>query len=137
MNRETIRQAVVAAVEARKATWSAYPLLVEYDNRVLVDTQTQTNPFLCVRIMFMDGEQVDLGSNPNHRVFGQIHMAAALRSGEGTARANELLDYFVPALHMKTLSGVRLWGSRPAKDLLHLGWVYSPCLIPFEADTLP
>ncbi len=135
MSRESVRQALVAMVEARKALWTDYSLIIEYDNRLLVDTQTQHNPFLCVNLTYFDGEQIDLGSQ-NHRDHGLLVISAAVRENEGTAKANALLDHFVPALHQKSVGTLRLWGSRPHKERPHLGWVYYPVAIPFEADTL-
>lgn len=133
--RESFRQAVVTAVEARKALWPGFTLVVEYDNRIIVDTQTQTNPFLCVEIQYIDGEQVDLGGNPNHRTYGQLTVAAAVREGGGSKQANELLDHFYPALHLTTIDGARMWGAKPEKTKPHRGWVYYPVSIPFDFDT--
>lgn len=133
--RESFRQAVVTAVEARKALWSDYPLVIEYDNRILVDTQTQSNPFLCVEIHYIGGEQVDLGGSPNHRVYGQLTLAAAVKEGSGSKQANDLLEHFFPALHLTTIDGARMWGAKPEKTRPHRGWVYSPVSIPFDFDT--
>lgn len=135
MSRESFRQALVAAVEARKASWTDYALQVEYDNRIVVDTQTQTLPFLVVKIVYLSGEQADLGISPIHRVYGQVHIAAAVKEGGGTAQANALLDFFVPSLHMRSIGGARMYGSKPQKDVDHRGWVYTPVLIPFDSDT--
>lgn len=133
--RESFRQAVVTAVEARKALWSAYTLIVEYDNRILVDTQTQSNPFLCVEIQYLDGEQVDLGGSPNHRVYGQLTVAAAVKEGGGSTLGNNLLEHFYPALHLTTIDGARMWGAKPEKTRPHRGWIYFPVSIPFDFDT--
>lgn len=133
--RESFRQAVVTAVEARKALWVGYSLIVEYDNRIIVDTQTQTNPFLCVEIQYLDGEQVDLGGSPNHRVYGSLTVAAAVKEGSGSKLANELLQHFYPALHLTTIDGARMWGAKPEKTKPHRGWVYHPVSIPFDFDT--
>lgn len=133
--RESFRQAVVTAVEARKALWSGYALIIEYDNRILVDTQTQTNPFLCVEIQYVDGEQVDLGGSPNHRTYGSLTVAAAVKEGSGSKQANELLEHFYPALHLTTIDGARMWGAKPEKSKPHRGWVYYPVSIPFDFDT--
>ena len=133
--RETFRQAVVTQIQALAATWVEYPLIVEYDNRTVVDTQKQTNPFLCVQIVYMGGEQVTLGTTPHHRVSGQIHLAAAVRDGQGSARSNALLQHFYPTLHLRSIDGARMWGASFEKDRPHLGWVYSPILIPFDYDT--
>lgn len=130
-------EAIVGTIETRRAAWTAYTLAVEYDNRILVDLKTQTNPFLDARVIFMDGEQVDLGVSPRSRMFGQLHLSAVVREGAGWKQPRELLDFFVPSLSLITLNGVRMQGARPSKQHPHLGWVYYPVLIPFEADTLP
>lgn len=135
MTREEIRGVIVDLVEARAASWSAWPLLIEYDNRLVVDLKTQQDPYLCIDIAYISGEQVDLAGT-DHRVYGQVHVMAAIREGGGTAKANQLLDFFVPALHMKASGGLRLWGSKPVSKQPHLNWVYYPVIIPFDADTL-
>ena len=136
MTTASITEAIVSAIEAKKASWSTYPLVIEYDNRIIVDLKTQTNPFLDARVIFMDGEQVNLGVNPRTRFFGQLHLSAVVREGSGWKQARDLLDFFIPALAVQTLGGtVRMAGSRPAKQHPHLGWVYYPVLFPFEADT--
>lgn len=137
MNREQIRQAIATLVEARRAAWVGHPLVVEWEGQVVVDTQTQAHPFLCIKVIYISGEQVDLGRNPYHRTWGQVHLAAAVKDGWGVAKANALLDFFQPALHMRSTGGLRLLGAQPVKAVPHLGWHYHPILIPFEADTLP
>lgn len=137
MNREQIRQAIVTLIEARRAQWVGHPLVVEYEGQVVVDTQTQEHPFLCVKLVYFDGAQIELGANPNHRSWGQVHLAAAVKDGWGVAQANTLIDFFQPTLHMRSTGGLRLWGAKPTKAVPHLGWHYHPILIPFEADTIP
>ena len=133
--REGFRQAVNVKVEARKALWTAYPLIIEYDNRLIADTQTQINPFLCVKIEYISGEQVDFGRAPNHRVYGSLVLAAAVKANSGVKQANDLLQHFYPACHLTTISGARMWGAQFEKDKPHLGWVYYPVSIPFDFDT--
>ena len=137
MNREQIRQAIVTLVEARRAQWAGHQLVIEYEGQVVVDTQTQEHPFLCVKVIYISGEQVDMGINPNHRSWGQVHLAAAVKDGWGVSQANTLIDFFQPALHMRATGGLRLWGARPVRSVPHLGWTYHPIIIPFEADTIP
>ena len=48
MSREACRVAVVAAIEAAKATWSAYTLVIEYDNRNVDIDALGGNPYLCL-----------------------------------------------------------------------------------------
>lgn len=135
MSRESFRVAFTALVEARKSSWSGYTLLIEYDNRLVVNTQTQTNPFLCVKILYVSGDQATLGTYPIQRDYGQIHLAAVVKENSGVAQANALLDFFVPSLRLRTADGTRLYASRPQKEQVFKGWVYFPVLIPFQSDT--
>lgn len=134
MSLDLIRQGVVTAVEARAALFTAYPLVIEYDNRILVDTRAQENPFLQVRILLLGGEQVDLSNDPLHRITGQIHLAAATKNGAGTRQASELVEFFYPYLHKKSLGGVRTLMSSFSRTIEHLGWDYTPVIIPFWYD---
>jgi len=134
MSLELIRQGIVTAVEARAAAFTSYPLVVEYDNRILVDTRTQQNPFLQVRILLLGAEQVNVSDDPLHRFIGQIHIAAATKEGSGTKQANELLEFFYPHLQKKTLGGVRTLMSSFSRTQTQLGWDYTPALIPFWYD---
>lgn len=135
--REQARVALVNAVEALKATWTAYPLLVEYDNRITVNRGTQTNPFLCVSLNYMGGEQLSLGTNPGYRNMGVIALEAHIKEGQGSKLANDLLQHFFPILQMtdafaplRTYAGRHT--SKPPKD----GWDNEIVLIPFWYDTL-
>ena len=134
MGLETIRVDITTAVKAAALLFTAYPLIVEYDNREMVDTKTQTDPFLTVEIKMLDGEQADLSSNPTHRMYGQIHMSAAVPMGTGRSMANILLDHFYPRLQRKTLGTVKTEMAVPANRVEHLGWYYYPVLIPFWSD---
>ena len=136
MSLESARQSIVAAVEAAKTGFVAYPLVINYDNRMLVDPQTQTNPYLDVEIFYMSGEQADLSANPRHRVWGQLHLQAVVKEGQGRAKADALLDYFYPQLHRKTFGGVRTFMSSIAPVKFKNGLAFYPVLIPFMFDTI-
>ena len=135
MSREQIRKDIVTAIDALKAGFpGGYPLLIEYDNILLVDTQTQVNPYLRVDLKFIDMAQADLSDNPTHRVLGQIILGAGVKDGGGTKSANVILDYFYPRLQRKSFGIVRTSMATVGPDVPHLGWLYSPMVIPFRAD---
>jgi hypothetical protein len=134
--REQARVALVTAVEALKSTWTAYTLLIEYDNRVVVNRATHSNPFLCVDMVFMDGYQTTLG-NRGYRSLGTVVLEANVKEGSGKKLANELLEHFFPTLQMTdAYPPLRMhaakFGSRPARE----GWVAEAAVIPFWYDTL-
>lgn len=128
---ETCRQGITTAIESVKATFTAYPLVIEYDNRIIVDTQTQSNPYLCVNIRFVDGWQGDLNPNPFHRLIGFVEMIAHVKEGAGVAKANELLEFFYPKIHRQKLGGAMLEMAKPAKVDKVQGWRSQAVLIPF------
>ena len=135
MSLETIRTDIVTAVEARRATFSGgYTLVVEYDNVLLVDTRTQTNPYLCVEIKFIQGKQADLSNAPLQRVYGQLLLSAAVPEGSGSSRALILLDYFALGLQRRAFGTVRTHVSSPSQSRPHLGWVYFTISLPFWSD---
>jgi hypothetical protein len=133
---EQARIDIVTAIEAAKAGAPVSPLLIEYDNRIVVDTQTQVKPYLAVHIKFMDGRQADLAAKPIHRMSGQIHVAAVAKIGSGSAEALKLLDYIYPQLHQRSMGVVRCHMSKLAPMSPHLGWNYYPVLIPFWFDKI-
>lgn len=136
MGLETARQSIVTAIEAAKTGNPVSGLIIEYDNRIIVDTQTQTNPYLAVQIMWMSGEQADLSATPLHRMWGQIHLAAVVKEGSGSAAANGLLDWFYPRLQRKAWGAVRTLMADYAPVKPWQGWVYYPVLTPFWYDVV-
>jgi hypothetical protein len=136
MSQEYIRQALATAVEAAKVAAPTAGLIIEYDNRIIVDTQTQVDPYLLAQIVLFDGVQADLAANAIHRFYGQLHLIAAVKEGAGSADALKLLDHFVPQLQRKSFAGVRLETAKPAPSKKNLGWVYFPTLIPFWYDKI-
>jgi hypothetical protein len=135
MSREQIRQDIASAIDALKADFpGGYLILIEYDNILLVDTQYQINPYLRVDIKYIDMEQADLSDNPMHRIHGQIILAAGVKEGGGTRAANTILDYFYPKLQRRTFGIVHTHMATVGPDVPHLGWLYSPVVIPFWVD---
>lgn len=135
MTLEVIRVDVVTKVEAVRSGFSdGYPLIIEYDNRILVDTKTQKDPFLCVRTKLLSADQVNLSLTPTHRMWGQIELAAAIPEGAGQGQANRLLDYFYRALHKQAFGTIRTLVASPAPPKSHLGWQYYAMAVPFWSD---
>lgn len=134
--REQARVAITTRVNALKATWVAYPLIVEYDNRNLVNLATQTNPFLKVSIVYMNGYQVDLSATPNHRMLGTIIVEAFSKEGSGSKMANDLLQHFYPTMHMTdSMAPVRTYAAQFKTGRLFDGWQPEAAIIPFWFDS--
>ena len=135
--RESVRLALVGKVQALAATFTAYPLEVEYANGIKVNTALQKNPYLKAWIVYQDGQQVNLSMTPDHRLIGTIVLEACVKEGSGTKAANALLEHFYPAIHMKdTIPPLRTlaarFSSKPASD----GWAAEAAIIPFWADSI-
>ena len=135
MSIEQIRIELVTAINALKPSFAGgYPLVIEYDNILEVDTQKQVNPYLQVDIKIIDMEQAELSDNPFHRVRGQLVLGAGVKEGQGVKAANLLLMHFYPKLQRKSFGLVRTHMATVGHTVPHLGWVYSPVIIPFWAD---
>lgn len=135
MSLETIRVALVTAVEALRPSFSqGYTLLVEYDNVLLVDTRVQTNPFLGVEVKFISGEQIGITNVPLQRVYGILTLSAAVPAGSGSSKAFKLLDHFATGLQRKAFGSVRTHISSPTHTVPHLGWNYYTVAVPFWSD---
>jgi len=135
---EQARLALTTKVEALKALWTTYSLVVEYNNTVIVNTATQTTPFLRVNMTLIDGYQTDLGSNPGHRIMGMIAVEAMVKEGSGTAQANKLLEFFYPHLHMTdSIPPLRTYAASFATVKPSEGWAGQGAYIPFWFDSRP
>ena len=136
MSLEQARQSIVAAIEAAKVGCPNGVPIIEYDNRIIVDTQTASAPFLNVEIHFIQGEQADLSAAPRHRYYGQMHLMAAAKEGAGVAQQLTMLNHFSPQLQRKQFGGVRTKMSTMAPKMHLKGWLYYPCVIPFWYDLI-
>jgi len=132
---EDARQAIVTKVEALRTTYADPSLVVEYDNRNLVNKATQTAPYLCVEIMNISGDQIDLGPGSRHRVMGSIILTARVRKGAGVKAANELLAAFYPSMHMTdSMIPVRTRAARLVRAKDEGDWAGESAVIPFWYD---
>jgi hypothetical protein len=134
MSQEAARQAIVTAVEAAKTGAPVPSLVIEYDNRIIVDTQTQSAPFLRVEIKYLDSYQADISHSPIHRFEGYISLQAAVKDGSGAKEANGLLEHFYPQLHKRSMGIVRTKMASAVPERQHQGWWYYSFNIPFWFD---
>ncbi len=130
---EQARSAIATAVNNLAATWVTYTLEVEWDNRNTINFATQTNPYLCVEIMLIDGTQA--GLTATQRVFGSLILTARVRKGQGTSSANTLLQHFYPSLQMSdTMFPVRTHAARIVSAGIVNDWAGQSAVIPFWYD---
>lgn len=137
MSRESARIAVVTAVQALKATWTDYDLVVEYGN-TLVDIAAQSKPFLRVTILYSDAFQVDLGAAPKHRATGGILLEVLAKEGSGDKIQNQILEHFYKPLHMSdAYPPLRTYAAKflPVKPAVS-GWLNTGITVPFWYDDI-
>ena len=135
MNIELARQAITSKVEQVRALYSP-TLIVEYDNRILVDRATQVDPFVMVDLLFISGNQASLGLDTLVRNYGQIVLTASAKENTGMKQAAEILDFFSARLEIREFGGVRTKGASPQKCTHAEGWYHFPVIIPFWFDRL-
>jgi hypothetical protein len=134
---ELYRQNLVTEIEKHRESFSRYPLEVEYDNRSSVDMQSQTNPFLSVEVMYIDGYQADLSNKPVHRIVGMLVLTAKTREGMGSSEGYRLLEHFYPKVQWQVLGGVRLDMAKMVRPRLVNGWWAVSATIPFHINKFP
>lgn len=133
---ENARQAITTKVEALRATWVDYPLVVEYSNGKSVNLSEQKDPYLSVTIVYSDGYQVGLGPTSDYRSLGTLVLEACDKEGFGTARMNKLLDHFYRSMHKTdSMFPVRTYAARFVSVPPKLGWAKQAAAIPFWYDS--
>jgi hypothetical protein len=133
-NRENIRVAITTEVARLASLWTEYVLAIETEGRS-VDTATQTDPYLCLEITFQDGMQADLNTRPIHRIIGGIVLSAAVKKGEGSRKADRLLEHFYSAMQMTDrMSPARTYATSFLPTEESPTWMKYRAIIPFWAD---
>lgn len=134
MSAEAIRQGIITEVERARTAWSAYTLLVDYENRDLVDLEAieDGQAYLAVDIVFLSGNQLDLGQSPMIEDAGHIILAAGAKMGAGTAQQVKLLDHVRPYLQLRDDLGIaRTEAGKLQRPQMRQGFYYLPLIVPF------
>ena len=134
---ELYRQQLVAEVEVLRGTFTAHPLSVEYDNRDNINMLIQRDPFLCVEVMYIGGQQADLSNKPVHRIIGMLVLTAKNREGAGSSGGYKLLEHFYPNLQHRAIGNVRLEMAEFSKPRLVGGWWAVSAMLPFYINRFP
>ena len=131
MTYEANQQAVRTAVEAARAAWADYALVVQYDNAGVVQADTVT-PYLAVEMIYLGGDQLDLGKHPLVEDSGQIILTAVVQQGAGSAKCLNLLDHVRTYLELKdNLGAVRTHAAKLQKPVYPSGLYVLPMIIGF------
>lgn len=132
MSNEACRLAIITQFETAMTAYPTSPKpLVQYENRNLVDTSTQTLPFIGIDIVNINGHQLELGSAGISVQYGQIIVTAFCKENTGSRDAGLLLDYFLPYFDKKELGIVRTQSAMYSKAKTVKGWQGYPVTVPF------
>lgn len=104
---------------------------VQYDNRNLIDTKTQVDPYVSFNIVNVNGKQLDLSNKPMSAQYGQMILTVMIKENGGTSKVDLLMDHFLPRLELKELGAVRTHTGMAAKCFEKNGWDCHPIVIPF------
>jgi len=135
MSTNQARQDIVTAVEAARLSYGK-PLVIQYDNRAIIDPVNQSYPWLAVKFEVLDSHQGDLAAQPIHRHIGFVKLEAHIKQGLGTASSLELLEHFSTRLQKRKFGIVRtlLADARPSVE--RDPWYVSVRNVPIWFDTL-
>jgi hypothetical protein len=123
---------IMAAVQSAVDAHTAYPLAVESDNRNAIDQATQNDPYLKVEIVFLDGDQIELGeTNVLMEQWGQVWLCAVCKDGTGALRSLELLDFMRPYFERKRLGTVTCRAVTSVKPKEVKGLWHTPAIVNF------
>jgi hypothetical protein len=125
------RTAVAAVLAQIQDDFSDYRLLIETDNRTLVNQKTQTVPYLRVEIETLSGGQESLGKNPLVEQRGQILLYACAREGSGPTLADELRDFVIPYFDRKVLGFVQCYAAVATRPRIIKGWEHYPVVVTY------
>src|ERR1700741_4402610 len=118
----------MTVVEQIVPDFTAYPLVVEADNRVAVDQSKQVNPYLKVEIDDLAGGQADIGNHPLVEERGQLILYACIKAGNGPLLARQLLDFIIPYFDCKIINSIQCQGAYVARKQEVAGWTYLPVI---------
>jgi len=136
MDFEDARAAIFARIDTG---WSAaYPTEpAEYENRRTVDRNAHPGPFLAVEVVFADGEQAELGTDPMIRYPGAIYCVVYVRPGAGTATGLARQGYLATLLGVKQFGGVNTLAPKPVPGHDVPGWYRHILRVPFFFHSKP
>lgn len=127
------RADIVTAAEAAKAAWVGppSPLVMTFENVVTMDLDRQTDPYVCVEMHMLDGDQLSLGETAVVADLGQVHIVAYVPAGKGSLKARQILDHFRTYFERKTFTTIRTRAAMGAPSKPVKGWECYPLIVPF------
>lgn len=131
MSQTQARREIATAIEAARLAWTDYPLVVEQENRDVINYATQVKPFVSVDVVFYDGKQMDLGPEPLQGVYGQVYIAVCTQEGKGTSEVTPVIDHMSKALSRQSFPLVKMGVPQPQPAVTRKGWYCQVTLVSF------
>lgn len=136
MNETLARAALMTVMQQIVDDWTLYPLVVEPDNRDLVDQVLQLDPYVKVEIDFLGSEQADMADVPLEKHVGQMMIYVVSRKGSGTVDGAILRDFIRPYFSLKKFGVLQCHSAEIYKSKEIKGWEYWPILLNFYFHSL-
>ena len=139
VDREEVRKALVAKVKALCDV--DFPLLrVSWPGFAKVDVSQDKTPYMNVRLIYMDGDDVGIGPDVDLRNMGTIQLECCYKEGDlvGMVTVNNLIDKLLPLLSSNdSMYPVRTY---PARQVTppngpESGWSEEGVVVPFWYDS--
>ena len=131
---DNFRSAAYTAVEAAKSTFTDFTVLVEYENRRIINYDTVKDPIIDVEIKFMDSSQRDLHITRTQRVIGFLILTVKIKEGAGTSTALRLLEHMYRPLHNRKLGTANMEVAKLVPGKTVKGWWCQSIMVPFWLD---
>ena len=131
MSQVQVATDITAALQQVIAAHTEYPLVIEQQNKTVVDQATQDDPYLRIEIRHLAADQMDLSPRPRVEKWGQIHLIAVCKPGAGTARVKALLDFATPYFELKRVGIVQCQAVHGTTGKLINGLWCEPAIVNF------
>lgn len=133
MKYDAARAALIGLLDTTM-TGAGPSTLVQYDNRVKVDMDSQTQPFVEAEVQFTDGVQASMGDAPLSRYTGALYLSVWTKESEGSKPGLVLLATLTDAFTMRSVGGVVTKAVRPLPAGREKGWYVQSIRVPFHFD---
>ena len=122
-----------ALVDWQQANEPDLPMF--YENGPEPDQARVGDTFVMSEIRWYGASYITVGSNPVTRDSGALSLNVYFRSGEGSARASELIDSLRRLFKARRLGHATLMASQRTVPVWVGGWYRTGLLVPFELNS--
>jgi len=125
-----------AAVNTALQDWAIAPGAVPifFENGPQPDLANVGDVWVDTEVRFYGASTAALGERPMGRATGALVVRVFVREGEGTGRADDLMDQLEELFRPRRLGGARFDFPERLTPTQHLGWHKVGILAPFSLD---